>query len=209
MRIELRDDSVLIDGYVNAVERDSRPLLDEKGERFVERIMPTTFRRAIERSDNIYCLLNHEDSRVLGSTKDGNVELYEDNVGLRAICNITDSEVIEKARDNKLRGWSFGFELLKSSEEPVSEGLKRRFVEDMRLLEVSIIDDRKLPAYIGTSIETRAQKECKIEYRASGFEPKVIDLRSKEKSAETQQTPSDNYYRTLEKNINLLNFGGR
>lgn len=26
MRIELRDDSVLIDGYVNAVERDSKVL---------------------------------------------------------------------------------------------------------------------------------------------------------------------------------------
>ena len=28
MRIEIRNDSVLIDGYVNAVARDSRPMLD-------------------------------------------------------------------------------------------------------------------------------------------------------------------------------------
>ena len=38
MRIEIRNDSVLIDGYVNAVARDSRPMLDEKGEKFVEQI---------------------------------------------------------------------------------------------------------------------------------------------------------------------------
>ena len=36
MRIEIRNDSVLLDGYVNAVARDSRPMLDEKGEKFVE-----------------------------------------------------------------------------------------------------------------------------------------------------------------------------
>ena len=38
MRIEIRNDSVLLDGYVNAVARDSRPMLDENGEKFVEQI---------------------------------------------------------------------------------------------------------------------------------------------------------------------------
>ena len=33
MRIEIRNDSVLLDGYVNAVARDSRPMLDENGEK--------------------------------------------------------------------------------------------------------------------------------------------------------------------------------
>ena len=36
MRIELRADSVLIEGYVNAVARDSRPMRDkDTGKRFV------------------------------------------------------------------------------------------------------------------------------------------------------------------------------
>ena len=44
MRIEIRNDSVLIDGYVNAVGRDSRPMRDRKtGERFVEQIVPGAF----------------------------------------------------------------------------------------------------------------------------------------------------------------------
>ena len=34
MRIEIRNDRVLLDGYVNAVARDSRPMLDENGEPF-------------------------------------------------------------------------------------------------------------------------------------------------------------------------------
>ena len=41
MRIELRADSVLIEGYVNAVARDSRPMRDrDTGQRFVEQIVP-------------------------------------------------------------------------------------------------------------------------------------------------------------------------
>ena len=165
MRIEIRNKSVILDGYVNAVARDSKPMLDENGNKFVEQIMPKTFERAIEKNEDILCLLNHEPNRKLGSTKDGNIELFEDNIGLRAICEITDGEVIEKAKEKKLRGWSFGFEAIKEHEEPVSDNLKRRFIDEMNLLEVSIIDDKKVPCYIGTSIETRADSTIKTEFR--------------------------------------------
>ncbi len=185
MRIEIRNDSVLLDGYVNAVARDSRPMLDENGEKFVEQISPKTFQRAVEKNDDILCLLNHEPSRVLGSTKDGNIELFEDNIGLRAICKITDSEVIEKAKENKLKGWSFGFEAVKEHEEPIKEGLKRRFIDEMNLAEVSIIDERKIPCYVGTSIETRAEKQTKLEYRGEDFKAKIVD--------NTEQKPKIDY----------------
>ena len=90
----------------------------------------------MEKSDDILCLLNHEPSRKLGSTKEGNIELFEDNIGLRAICKITDSEVIKKAKENKLRGWSFGFEAVKEHEESIKDGLKRRFVDESRVREM-------------------------------------------------------------------------
>ena len=182
MRIEIRNDSVLLDGYVNAVARDSRPMLDENGEKFVEQISPKTFQRAVEKNDDILCLLNHESARVLGSTKQGNIELFEDNIGLRAICKITDSEVIEKAKENKLRGWSFGFEAVKEHEEPIKEGLKRRFIDEMNLAEVSIIDERKIPCYVGTSI---AEKQTKLEYRGEDFKAKIVDS--------TEQKPKIDY----------------
>lgn len=185
MRIEIRNDSILLDGYVNAVARDSRPMLDENGEKFVEQISPKTFQRAVEKNDDILCLLNHESSRVLGSTKQGNIELFEDNIGLRAICKITDSEVIEKAKQNKLRGWSFGFEALKEHEEILGDGFKRRFVDEMNLAEVSIIDERKIPCYVGTSIETRAEKQTKLEYRGEDFKAKIVD--------NTEQKPKIDY----------------
>ncbi len=175
MLIEIRNDSILLNGYVNAIARDSRPMLDDNGEKFVEQISPKTFQRALEKSDNVLCILNHEPSRVLGSTKQGNIELFEDNIGLRAICKITDGEVIEKAKKGKLRGWSFGFEALKEHEESLENGLKRRFVDEMNLVEVSIIDEHKIPCYVGTSIETRADKNFKIEFRGEDFKVKIID----------------------------------
>ena len=67
------------------------------------------------------------------------------------------------------------FEAVKEHEEQASENLKRRFVDDMNLFEVSIIDDRKIPCYIGTSIETRADKNSKIEYRGEEFQAKILN----------------------------------
>ena len=158
MRIEVRADSVLIEGYVNAVARDSRPIRDKKsGRRFVEQIVPGVFKRAISRNE-VNLLLNHDSTRVLGSTKT-NLQLTEDSIGLKARAEIADPEVIQKAREKKLRGWSFGFYERDASEEDLPNGLQRRYVEDMVLEEVSIIDERKIPVYEGTSIETRAEGE--------------------------------------------------
>lgn len=94
MRIEIRNYRVLLDGYVNAVARDSSPTLDENGEKFAEQISPKTFQRAVERSDDILCLLNHKSKAR--NYKRRKYRTFEDNIGLRAICKITDSDVIKK-----------------------------------------------------------------------------------------------------------------
>lgn len=159
MRIEIRADSVVIEGYVNAVARDSRPMRDRKtGKRFVEQIVPGVFERALKHNE-VQLLLNHDKARNLGSTST-NLELYEDSIGLHARAEVADQEVIQKAREKKLRGWSFGFRERDASTESVTDVLERRFVEDMDLVEVSIIDERKQPCYEGTSLEVRAEGEA-------------------------------------------------
>lgn len=156
MRIELRADSVIIEGYVNAVARDSRPMRDRKTmKRFVEQIVPGVFERALKHNE-VQLLLNHDKTKVLGST-DTNLELYEDSIGLHARAEITDPEVMEKARGKKLRGWSFGFLERGANVEDITDALERRFVEEMDLVEVSIVDERKQPCYEGTSLEVRAE----------------------------------------------------
>lgn len=161
MKVQIRSDSVIIDGYVNAVARDSRPIKDSKGNTFIEQIAPKAFERALSNTDEVKLLLNHDDNRVLGSTK-SNLELYEDSIGLRAHAVVTDAEVIEKARKHELRGWSFGFIPTEVSAEDMADGRQRRFVEGMDLKKVSIIDSRKLPCYAGTLIETRAEGDTAI-----------------------------------------------
>ena len=184
MRIEIRADSVVIEGYVNAVARDSRPMRDRKtGKRFVEQIVPGVFERAL-RHNEVQLLLNHDETRNLGSTST-NLELYEDSIGLHARAEVTDPEVIEKARKKKLRGWSFGFWERDVSREDINDALERRFVEDMDLVEVSIIDERKQPCYEGTSVEVRAEGDTvltpePLEVRADYVEvkepQKTIDM---------------------------------
>ena len=176
MRIELRsDNNILIDGYVNAVARDSRIMPSINGD-FVEQVVPGTFHKALSRARNVDLLLNHNESRKLGSIIEGNLKLFEDNIGLRAIATITDEEVIEKAIAGKLKGWSFGFYLNNDRWETDSKGIKRRFLEDIELLEVSILDDTKNPAYIATSIETRDNKEVLREIRTADFNAVVEDI---------------------------------
>ena len=123
MKIQVRDDKVIIDGYVNAVERFSKPLTNKNGKKFIERIMPSVFQRAIEKNDAIKVLLNHNYDMELANTKDGSAKLYEDNIGLRAIVEVSDATVIEKAKQNKLRGWSFGFICNKEDEEINDNGI--------------------------------------------------------------------------------------
>ena len=159
MQVIVRSDSVEISGYVNAIERNSKPLISRIG-RFVERIKKGAFSRAIKRNENIRILLNHDPSRDLGGTKDGNLELHEDNIGLHARATITDQEVINKARNGELVGWSFGFEDMPGGvDEAVDEETKLplRMVKDLLLSEVSILDNTRTPAYDGTLIMARSE----------------------------------------------------
>lgn len=154
MKIKIRSDSVLIEGYVNAVERLSKPLWSRIGN-FIERICAGAFKKALKRNKDVKILLNHDWNRVLGSTAQGNLELEEDNIGLHARATITDAEVVEKAKAGRLRGWSFGFND-RDVENGIEDGMLLRKVRDLDLHEVSILDDRKSPAYAGTLVTVRS-----------------------------------------------------
>lgn len=197
MRIEIRNDSVLLDGYVNAVDRESKPIPSVRG-RFVEKIQPGAFQRSLERRDNVDLLLNHDKNKKLGSTAEGNLELFEDSIGLRAICTVTDPEVIQKAKNKELRGWSFGFYAEKDRWEKSEEGLEKRTVEQLDLFEVTIVDNTRNPAYVATSIEMRDDKEILNENRVTEFKAITIDESNKEENR------TDINYSKYEKEIEKL-----
>jgi HK97 family phage prohead protease len=197
MRIEIRSNSVLLDGYVNAVGRDSRPIITPHG-KVVEQIEPRAFQKALDRAENVDLLLNHDKNKKLGSTKDGNLELYEDNIGLRAICTVTDPDVIQKAREKKLKGWSFGMYTNKDEIEERAENIPRRHIRDLDIFEVSIIDNRMSPCYVGTSIEQRAEQEVIAEQRGDEFRAVTVEV----------ETPKEAInYTEYENRINKLKVG--
>ena len=166
MKVNVRADKVEIEGYVNAIERDSKPLWSRVGQ-FIERICKGAFKKAIKRNDDIHILLNHDWNKDLGSTKQGNLELEEDNIGLKARATITDPEVVKKARSGDLVGWSFGFQD-RDVENSIRDGMPHRAVKDLDLAEVSILDRTKSPAYEGTLITARAEEEV-VHFRGEDF----------------------------------------
>lgn len=199
MKVEVRNNKIIIDGYVNAVERESKVLYDTRGE-FIEKIRAGVFQKALERADNVRVLLDHDKDRELADTKSGKAKLYEDNIGLRAIVEIEDSEVIDKAKNNKLRGWSFGFLCNKEDRKTNEEGIEERVVRDLDLLEVSIIDDRKYPAYIGTSIEMRDDEIKIAEYRNADFSKiEIRDEPEQQPKKEVEKIDYSDYEERLKK----------
>lgn len=130
----------------------------------------------------------------------------EDDIGLRAICTITDKDVIEKARKGELRGQSFGFCAEKDRWEDTNKGYQRRYVEDLELFEVSILDNRKNPDYVGTSIEMRDDKEIVLECRSHDSRVVIVDnLRNEDKCYLKYKKEIDfiKKLRTIEKRWNI------
>ena len=141
-------------------------------------------KKALKRNDDVHILLNHDWTRDLGSTKQGNLELEEDNIGLRVRACITDPEVVKKARAGELVGWSFGFsdrDVINS----IRDGMPHRAVKDLDLAEVSILDKRKSPAYEGTLITARAEEDV-VHFRGEDF---IDEVQTKEEQPE--ETPEE------------------
>jgi uncharacterized protein len=208
MRIEIRSDSVLLDGYVNAVGRESRILPSPKGN-FRETIVPKTFERALSKGGSVDLLFNHLKDRKLGSTAEGNLELREDNIGLRAIATVTDPDVMTKAKSGDLKGWSFGFHANKDTWTDGTDGVQKRMIEDMDLVEVSILD--KTPAYIATSIEARDGESILTETRVEDFVANIEDksppIEEHKKQDDIKKEPVS--YRNYENESILLHMKGR
>ena len=191
MNIRVTKDSVELDGYVNAVERLSKPLKDRLGN-FVERVKVGAFKRALERADDVRILLNHDWTRDLGGIKDGNLELYEDAIGLHARATITDKEVVEQAKRGELRGWSFGF-TDRDVEQGEENGLTVRNVKDLDLYEVSLINRSRVPAYDGTLVAVRSADDSKS-LNISDYIESEINLRveNEEQPENTDNHAADN-----------------
>ena len=177
MKIEIRTDGAHLSGYVNVTEKKSRPVITPHG-KVVEEIEPRAFEAALNRAGNITVTVDHDDTHIYASTNEGTLRLYEDSIGLHADVLITDENLINLAKQGKIKGWSFGMYNVKDEIEPRADDLPLRKIKALDLDHVTLVV-RKNPVYSATSIEIRADTEVDIETRTSEDTPQITEIEPK------------------------------
>lgn len=146
---------MIVSGYVNETESLSQELGMTK--RFVEKISKGAFQRALSNSKgDIDFLAEHDSSTVLASTKNGTLELVEDDKGLlmraKIINTSTGRDWYEMIRSGLITNMSFGFRAIKDTWKSVTQDLSERTISELELYEVSAVRN---PAYAQSSISSR------------------------------------------------------
>lgn len=160
MEIREVEGKLTIEGYINVTERKSKVMTDSKG-KFVETIKQGCFKRALERNPNILLLLNHDFSKKLGDTQT-NLELREDDIGLKYKVETDNAELLDLYSKGQLNGTSFGFNNALGYRYK-GKVMDTREIKDLDLVEVSILGGSHIPAYSGCSIEIRGENEENIQ----------------------------------------------
>lgn len=149
------DGTLKVSGYVNKTEQLSNVLGSTK--KFVEKIAKGAFQRAIQNTKrDIDFLAEHNDKLILASTRNGSLELKEDDQGLFMSATIAptswgkDTYTLIKA--GIYRNMSFGFRTIKDKWKLLENGLYERTIEELELFEVSVVKD---PAYSQSTISAR------------------------------------------------------
>ena len=187
MKIEIRSDTLaIVSGYVNAVERLSKPI-SLYGRRFRERVREGVFgaaiKRAAEEKRSIILQIDH-DKKNYADTQGGTLELREDNIGLWAQAEIRDAGVIADMKANGVQGWSFGMKVTDCKYEKTEGETEIRNILEMVLSEVSILIHKR-PAYSANSIEVRAGEEDAQAEEIRGCED-AGEIEEKEKPEENK-----------------------
>ncbi|WP_180229361.1 phage major capsid protein [Bacillus pseudomycoides] len=149
-----KDDSLTVSGYVNKTGQLSEVLGSTK--RFVEKIAKGAFAQAIKNAKEIDFLAEHDAKKILSSTRNGSLQLREDNQGLYLEATIVPTsygiDTYELIKSGIFQNMSFGFKTLSDSWKSLGNGLFERTITELALYEVSVV---KNPAYSQSTIAAR------------------------------------------------------
>lgn len=187
---QLDDGSLHITGYVNITDKSSRVLKDNKGNLFVERVEPRCFKRALEKNNNVEFLLNHNTSKKLGSITDGNLKLTEDNIGLKIEATINNEEVRQAYENGGFSGFSYGFQKIRDNFRDWDNGIQLRTLQDIKLIEVSLLDSTRTPAYFGSLVNVEHREETATDKEIRAFSNELEEKETDIKEVEHKQTCS-------------------
>ncbi|MDC7762667.1 HK97 family phage prohead protease [Priestia aryabhattai] len=151
----ITEDKMVVSGYVNKTNQWSQPLGTRA--KFVERITPGTFKRALQRATEIQFLAEHDSKKILSSTKNGKLTLREDSEGLYMEAEITRTswgeDYYNLIKDGIITNMSFGMAVRGQEWEKRNDGISERTINELDLFEVSAV---KNPAYVQSTIAARS-----------------------------------------------------
>lgn len=149
------EEGLKVSGYVNKTNQLSGQMGTRK--KFVERILPGTFRKALQNGNDIHFYAEHDPNKILASTRNGSLELREDEQGLFMEATISPTswgkDYHTLIKDGIIRNMSFGMKVLNDSWKKLSDGTYERSISDIYLGEVSAVRN---PAYVQSTIEARS-----------------------------------------------------
>lgn len=152
--VDESDGKLRVSGYVNEVEKFSHTLGTRK--KFKEKICRGTFQKALEKGNDIHFLAEHDDNKILASTRNNSLTLVEDDKGLFMTAEISPTSYGKDyhtlINDGILRNMSFGFSVDKDKWKKSHDGIYTREITDLTLYEVSVVTN---PAYPQSSIQAR------------------------------------------------------
>ena len=149
--------------------------------RFDEVVEAGAFSRALSEEQDVRALIDHDPARIIGRTKNGTLEMQEDNKGLFTRIHLPDTQ---EARDlatlvelGTLDAMSFGF-TVKGDRWEKNEGRNTRYISDVDIFDISVV---AFPASPTTSVALRsmeaAEAELDADQRRRRFSLMLLGLR--------------------------------
>lgn len=153
----LEDGKNVIEGYITKFNTLSQYM------GFFETVSPNAFDKTLADGHNVYAMYNHDDSKILGSTKTGSLLLETDNIGLKFSLTINPNvsyanDTLELVKSGDIDGCSFGFICNQDDWSIAEDGTERRILLDVTLIECTITP---FPAYLDSEASCRSYDKYK------------------------------------------------
>ena len=133
-----------ITGYINFTGTSSNKIFNSIIGYYTEVINKGAFTDSLLNYGKPIMTLNHNKDIVISN--ENNLELIEDDLGLKFIAKTDNVEAIYCALNDRFKGCSFTFKALKQSYNLIGDEAIRE-VEKLKLIEVTLISDDKKPMY--------------------------------------------------------------
>ena len=148
------NETLLVEGLVNKTESWSEMLGTVK--RFKEKIQKGVFAKAIKEARTIDFLAEHDKNKILATTANDSLELWENEEGLMMRSRIAPTsygkDFYTLIKEGIISHMSFGFTVTGQEFRKLVDGTYERPITGLKLLEVSAVRN---PAYASSAISAR------------------------------------------------------